>query len=192
MQKRQRILIFFLTAVMVFSVLGTGLVLMFQSGGQSVSDEELQAQLDSAQEQQQADANQCVPPSDLETNPDLKTPKVVTADGPVEELRTEEIQAGSGPAAELGDCVAVHYHGSLAQDGDVFDSSYERGQPAYFVLQEGGLIEGFLQGVIGMQEGGKRRVFIPYDLAYGENSPSADIPANSDLTFVIELVEIVE
>jgi peptidylprolyl isomerase len=102
-----------------------------------------------------------------------------------------DLEVGTGPAAEVGDSVAVHYVGRLT-DGTQFDSSYDSptGEPFRFLIGAGAVIPGWEQGVPGMRVGGKRRLTIPPHLAYG-NRQVGSIPPNSTLTFDIELVEIV-
>lgn len=93
---------------------------------------------------------------------------------------------GASPTAQ--DTVRVHYHGTLI-NGDVFDSSVDRGEPIEFPLS--GVIAGWTEGVQLMSEGDKYKFFIPSDLAYGENSPSPAIPAGSVLVFEVELLEVI-
>lgn len=106
----------------------------------------------------------------------------------VKELQIIDIQKGTGEAVKKSDTVTAHYTGAVAKTGIIFESSLETGQPATFPLAQ--VIKGWQEGVPGMQVGGKRRLIIPSELAYGEQSPSADIPANSDLVFDIELIAI--
>ncbi len=105
-------------------------------------------------------------------------------------LVAEEIKIGEGYEVKPGGAVIANYHGTLKEGGKVFDSSFNRGEPAMFTL--GQVIPGWQKGVPGMKIGGVRRLIIPAKLAYGERSPSADIPANSDLVFVIQLVDALQ
>ena len=106
------------------------------------------------------------------------------------ELVIEELAAGSGAAAAKGDVVRVHYTGWLT-DGTKFDSSLDRGPPFAFRLGDGRVIQGWEQGVAGMQVGGKRRLTVPPELAYGDRDVGGGlIPANSTLIFEVELVGI--
>lgn len=102
-------------------------------------------------------------------------------------LIIEDLVIGEGAAAPEGATVTIHYEGTLT-DGTVFDSSYDRGEPATFPL--GRLIQGWQEGIPGMREGGKRRLRIPYQLGYGERGSPPTIPPRSDLVFVIELIEV--
>lgn len=109
---------------------------------------------------------------------------ITTATG----LQYEDLVVGSGPAAQAGDTVSVHYTGWL-EDGTKFDSSVDRGEPFPFTLGTGGVIPGWDEGVAGMQVGGKRKLIIPPDLGYGAQD-YGPIPGNSTLIFDVELLEI--
>jgi FKBP-type peptidyl-prolyl cis-trans isomerase len=101
-------------------------------------------------------------------------------------LKYYDIKAGEGGSPKESSRVKVHYTGWLT-DGTIFDSSVTRGQPAEFSLN--GVIKGWTEGVGSMKVGGKRKLVVPPDLAYGEaGRPS--IPPNSTLIFEIELLEI--
>lgn len=102
----------------------------------------------------------------------------------------EDLVVGTGPAAHKGAAVVVHYRGTLKSDGSEFDSSYKRGQPAAFPLAN--LIKGWQEGIPGMKPGGKRKLTIPYALAYGEAGRPPTIPPKSDLVFEIELVDFMQ
>ena len=98
---------------------------------------------------------------------------------------------GTGETPETGKLVVVHYTGWLSEDGSKFDSSVDRGTPFEFVLGAGQVIAGWDEGLATMKIGGKRRLIIPAELAYGEaGRPS--IPPNSELPFDVELLEIKE
>lgn len=104
-------------------------------------------------------------------------------------LMYDDQAIGSGDAAKVGDRVTVHYTGTLA-DGSKFDSSLDRGQPFSFPLGAGRVIKGWDEGVAGMMVGGKRKLVIPYGLAYGINGRPPVIPPKAELTFVVELLAI--
>lgn len=107
----------------------------------------------------------------------------------IQELVIETLEEGEGPEAKSGDTVSVHYTGTLL-NGTKFDSSLDRGEPISFRLGAGMVIQGWDQGIAGMQVGEKRKLTIPAHLAYGANSPSPLIPPNSVLVFETELVAI--
>jgi FKBP-type peptidyl-prolyl cis-trans isomerase len=104
-------------------------------------------------------------------------------------LSIQEIKEGTGAAVKIGDSVVMHYKGSL-QDGTVFDSSYDRGQPFETQIGVGEVIKGWDQGVPGMKVGGQRLLVIPPNLGYGESGSPPKIPPNATLFFEVELIEI--
>lgn len=106
-----------------------------------------------------------------------------------DELRIEDLHVGDGKAAVKGALITTHYRG-WPQDGTELDSSHSRGKPFQCVIGTGRVIKGWDQGIIGMQVGGKRRLFVPAHLAYGERQMGAHITPNSDLNFDIELLEV--
>ena len=99
----------------------------------------------------------------------------------------EAFLAENGKKPSATDQVVCHYEGTLI-DGTVFDSSYQRNQPATFGLNQ--VIAGWTEGVQLMQEGAKYRFFIPYNLAYGERGAGAQIPPFAALVFDVELIEV--
>jgi FKBP-type peptidyl-prolyl cis-trans isomerase FkpA len=104
-------------------------------------------------------------------------------------LEKEDLVIGTGAVAEAGQDIVVHYVGWLA-DGMQFDSSRARRDPLDFALGAGDVIKGWDQGVPGMRVGGKRRLTIPPELAYGEHGLAGIIPPHATLVFDVELVEI--
>ena len=105
----------------------------------------------------------------------------------VTELVMEDLTVGEGAEAEVGKLLTVDYTGWL-EDGTEFDSSVG-GQPFQFTLGQGRVIKGWDEGVVGMKVGGKRKLIIPPDLAYGEGG-SGSIPPNATLTFEVELLAV--
>ena len=103
-------------------------------------------------------------------------------------LQYEVLAQGAGRKPKATDNVKCHYEGRLI-DGTVFDSSYRRGTPATFGLNQ--VIAGWTEGVQLMQEGAKYRFYIPYNLAYGANGAGDSIPPYSALIFDVELIAIV-
>ena len=108
----------------------------------------------------------------------------------VDELEIIDLAEGEGQEVQEGDVIVAHYTGALAVDGTIFESSLSGGEPATFQLS--GLIPGWQEGLPGMKVGGTRRLIIPAEMAYGENSPSPSIPPNSALVFDIELIDVQE
>lgn len=106
----------------------------------------------------------------------------------VTELQKIDTQVGNGEEVKAGATVTAHYTGAIASTGVIFQSSLDMGDPIEFPLS--GVIKGWTEGVPGMKVGGKRRLIIPAAQAYGEQSPSADIPANADLVFDIEITAV--
>jgi peptidylprolyl isomerase len=100
-----------------------------------------------------------------------------------------EIEKGEGPRPLPGEVVAVHYRGTL-EDGTEFDNSYDRGEPIAFALGRGMVIPGWDEGISLMNVGGKAKLIIPPDLAYGESGAGNVIPPNATLAFEVELVAI--
>ena len=95
--------------------------------------------------------------------------------------------AGSGPSPKATDTVKVHYRGTLV-NGTVFDSSYERNEPAEFPLNQ--VIRCWTEGVQKMKVGGKARLVCPANIAYGERGSPPQIPGGATLVFEIELLGI--
>jgi FKBP-type peptidyl-prolyl cis-trans isomerase len=104
-------------------------------------------------------------------------------------LRFIEIEEGTGDLPQTGDVVSAHYTGWLESDGTKFDSSVDRDQPFSFSIGTGAVIAGWDEGLATMNVGGKRRLIIPPELAYGEQGRPA-IPPNSTLIFDVELLAI--
>ena len=109
--------------------------------------------------------------------------EIKTASG----LRYVDLVKGAGASPSLGQNVTVNYVGMLA-DGTKFDSSYDRGQPYTTRLAPDSVIQGWVEGVMTMKVGGKRKLIVPPELAYGAKGFSPSIPPNATLTFEIELL----
>ena len=102
-------------------------------------------------------------------------------------LQYEVLREGNGKKPKATDQVKCHYEGTLI-NGQVFDSSYKRNEPAVFPLNQ--VIPGWTEGLQLMQEGAKYRFFIPYILAYGESGAGGSIPPFATLIFDVELIEV--
>jgi peptidylprolyl isomerase len=122
----------------------------------------------------------------IKTNTNTKNTMTTTSP---EGLVIEDKAVGTGIEAVAGKTVFVDYVGTL-ENGTKFDSSYDRGQPIEFVLGTGRVIKGWDMGIAGMKVGGKRRLVIPADLAYGDRAVGGVIPANAVLVFEVELVGV--
>ena len=105
------------------------------------------------------------------------------------EVKITDIHLGEGKTCVKGALITTHYRGFLS-DGTQFDSSYDKGRPFQCVIGTGRVIKGWDIGIMGMKVGGKRKLEVPAQLAYGERKMGSVIPANSDLTFEIELLEV--
>ncbi len=108
---------------------------------------------------------------------------------PAKGLVIEDLRVGTGVLARSGAQLSVQYTGKL-KDGTVFDSSYDRHDPFTFTLGRGQVIKGWEQGFAGMRVGGKRRLTLPPDLAYGARGAPPKIPANAELVFEVELLGV--
>ena len=131
-------------------------------------------------------------PPDEGTEPAAEEPAGDCEEGVVETesgLQYEELECGDGEEAQRGDTVVVHYTGTL-EDGTKFDSSLDRGEPFPFTIGAGQVIQGWEEGIAGMKVGGKRKLTIPPELAYGKPGRPPVIPRNATLIFEVSLVEI--
>lgn len=141
-----------------------------------------QRQLLESQRQEQAAANLVRSEEFLKENKERES-VTETESG----LQYEVMNEGDGAQPTTSDTVVVHYEGTL-MDGSVFDSSYNRDNPATLPLN--GVIEGWQEGLQLMKVGSKYKFYIPSDLAYGENGAGDRIGPNEALVFEVELLEI--
>lgn len=119
---------------------------------------------------------------------EIKVPAdaVKTASG----LRYVDTKAGTGETAVAGKKVTVHYLGALQKNGKKFDASLDRDEPFQFPLGAGRVIKGWDEGVAGMKVGGKRTLYIPASLGYGERGAGRVIPPGAELVFEVELLKV--
>jgi FKBP-type peptidyl-prolyl cis-trans isomerase len=119
--------------------------------------------------------------------PILTGTPVTLADG----LQYIDVKTGCGPVAKSGSNISLEYTGWLQSSGKKFDSSYDRsGTPLSFALGQGQVIKGFDEGMLGMQQGGIRRLIIPAALAYGAAGSPPTIPANATLIFDVQMISV--
>lgn len=173
-RKRDRIFVLIMAALFLFTTIGTSVALIVALVNEKKNPQQ-------AAQQQTPETNN---PNALKGKPMQDFTPVAKVD----QLQITDLKVGDGEAVPAGANVTVDYTGALAANGKVFESSLDSGQKATFGLDQ--VIEGWKEGLVGMKAGGKRRLLIPAAQAYGASSPSADIPANSDLVFDITLYSI--
>ncbi len=117
---------------------------------------------------------------------------VLPNDRTPQNLVIEDVTAGTGEEALVGDLLEVKYVGALLDDGSEFDASWNRGQTFFIPIGVGAVIPGWDQGIVGMREGGRRLLIIPPELAYGSAGAGSAIPPNAALVFVVDLIEVVD
>jgi peptidylprolyl isomerase len=124
--------------------------------------------------------------TDTSVKPEVPKP----SGSPPSTLQKEDIVKGKGPAAQNGDTVTMHYVGIAFSTGEQFDASWDRGVPLDpFQLGTGAVIPGWDRGIVGMRVGGRRKLVIPPELAYGPQG-SGPIGPNETLIFVVDLLKI--
>ena len=122
--------------------------------------------------------------------PEKPTVEVPADTPPSYQLELEDLAVGDGDEAVAGGVVEVHYVGVSWQTGEQFDASWDRGDTFKFGLGRGQVIPGWDQGVAGMKVGGRRRITIPPDLAYGKRGAGGVIGPDETLIFVVDLVDV--
>jgi peptidylprolyl isomerase len=143
----------------------------------------------SSSQSSSGDKTETAPEPDLE---DTSTKPVIPkpAGSPPRKLQKEDIVKGKGPAAKDGDTLSMQYVGTAFSTGEEFDASWDRGQPFTFTLGTGQVIEGWDKGIKGMRKGGRRKLVIPPEQAYGAQGSPPAIGPNETLIFVVDLVGI--
>ena len=116
--------------------------------------------------------------------------EVPSDQAPSYQLELEDIEVGDGDEAVSGKVVEVHYVGVSWATGNQFDASWDRGDTFKFKLGKGQVISGWDQGVEGMKVGGRRRITIPPDLAYGQRGAGGVIGPGETLVFVVDLISV--
>lgn len=109
---------------------------------------------------------------------------------PPTELLIEDLVEGDGEEAKPNDTIDVHYSGWAWSNGEQFDSSWERGEPLSFTVGAGQVIQGWDEGLLGMKVGGRRKITIPPQMAYGETGAGDAVGPNETLIFVCDLVAV--
>jgi peptidylprolyl isomerase len=123
----------------------------------------------------------------MNEKPEVEVP---TDQPPSYQLELEDIVVGEGDEAASGQIVEVHYVGVSWQTGKQFDASWDRGDTFKFGLGKGQVIPGWDKGVAGMKVGGRRRITIPPDLAYGKRGAGGVIGPDETLVFVVDLIGV--
>lgn len=180
------------TSLLLSTTVAAGALVLNACGGddQSVDDANVtDVELTPASEgsaDEPADAPADEPSDGASDRPDVTPPTDLPS-----ELVITDIIDGTGPVVQAGDTVWVDYTGIRSEDGVEFDNSYDRGEPFRFTVGQGSVIDGWDQGLIGASAGTQRRLDIPAELAYGDQSPGGVIRAGDALTFVIEVRAVV-
>ena len=142
----------------------------------------------------------CSPSTATTTTADPSAPSTTTPPKPevkvpganVDKLKVTVLREGTGTGAKTCDTVVVHYIGVLSTDGKEFDNSYDRGSTFPVTLGEGGVIQGWEDGLVGAKKGSQIQLDIPASLAYGDTGSSGgEIPAGASITFVIDVMDVI-
>ena len=121
----------------------------------------------------------------------MERPVIAKPEGDIPfELSIDDLVEGDDDEAVAGSKVTVHYVGVAFRSGEEFDASWNRGEPFQFRLGKGQVIPGWDQGVAGMRVGGRRRITIPPNLAYGKRGAGGVIGPDETLVFVVDLISV--
>jgi FKBP-type peptidyl-prolyl cis-trans isomerase len=180
-RKRDRLFILIGTAIFFLSSIALSVAVVIQMWKDDHKSTDKKAATNTSQTSQK-EGNKVDDKNKLQGKP-LKD---FTPNSEVSELQKIDLQEGNGTEVKAGDTVTVDYTGAVAATGVVFQSSLDSGQPVTFGLDQ--VIDGWKEGIPGMKAGGKRRLIIPADKAYGANPPQGSgIPANAPLVFDVTL-----
>lgn len=192
--KAQRIGIWIITVVMTIGVVGSFLVMILSTKNQEQDNKAQQKVLEEKQKQQQEAVKQSAKYFPM-LNKYHDTPQQFDPTTVGTTVTKKDLKVGTGAEVKSDSNYQAYYIG-WNPDGKVFDSSFADSSSLKAVLDTatlggpGGLIKGWTEGVVGMKEGGIRQLTIPAKLAYGTQSPSPDIPANTPLKFIIYIVKV--
>ena len=160
-------------------------------GGDDSTTESTEATQTTATESSEAAESTTSPAKKSKPAAKKTKPKVSVPGGPPpKKLEIEDLEEGTGAAAEAGNTVTVQYVGVGYQSGKEFDTSWGRPKPFIFQLGVGKVIPGWDQGIEGMKVGGRRELVIPPELAYGETGIPPSIGPNETLIFVVDLLAV--
>lgn len=124
-------------------------------------------------------------------DPNTERPEIDFPEGEAPaELSIQDIWEGDGETAVIGSTVRAHYVGVAHSTGEEFDASWNRGAPLDFRLGVGQVIQGWDKGIVGMKVGGRRKLTIPANLAYGDRGAGGAIKPGESLIFVVDLVDV--
>ena len=184
-QRRQRLLIGGGGAVVAILLLAFALTREGKSKVATASSSTTSTPTTSTPTVESAAGKPCVATADPLPAGAPEVPVVVGA--PPAQLVKQDLIAGTGPVVQATDTITVNYIGVSCSTGKIFDSSYSRNQPATFPLS--GVIQGWTDGITGMQVGGQRLLGIPPEEAYGTSGRPPDIAPDETLWFVVEVLD---
>lgn len=130
-----------------------------------------------------------VDPEVMSTIEGRGAPTMAPVEGEITELKITDDVEGTGAEVTAGATVKAHYTGVVAESGEQFDSSWERGEPSEFSLNQ--VIQGWSEGLVGMKVGGRRTLVIPAEMAYGDSPPQgSNIPPGAALVFTVDMAGV--
>jgi len=168
-----------------------GLAVLSLAAAGCGEEQEASEVAEEARSEQSAEKNELAEgkPATAEQAAERSKPKIEVPEGPPpEQLRVEDVIEGAGAEVRSGQPISVNYVGVSYSTGEEFDASFGRGEPFQFQLGGGMVIPGWDRGIEGMKVGGRRRLVIPPDLAYGPQGQPPVIGPNETLIFEIDLL----